>query len=179
MTLRDGRPILLIDIAVPRDIDPTIRTVPGATLYDMDDLQRQVARNLSVREAESSRARSLVEEEAQRYENWLATLEVVPTISALRERGDEIVEQVLRENESRWESMSEADRERLGVMARAIVSRLLHEPTIRLKGITEGDSGYAYLQAVRELFGIEAGLDADAIAEVRSLDHHRRTKRST
>ena len=88
MELRDSRPLLLIDIAVPRDIDPTVRTLPGVTLYDMDDLQRQVARNLSVREAESSRARSLVEEEAQRYENWLATLEVVPTISALRERGD-------------------------------------------------------------------------------------------
>ena len=65
-------------------------------------------------------------------------------------------------------------------MARAIVSRLLHEPTIRLKGITEGDSGYAYLQAVRELFGIESGLDAEALAEVRSLDdHRRRSKRSS
>jgi glutamyl-tRNA reductase len=178
MELRDGRPLLLIDIAVPRDIDPTLRKLPGVTLYDMDDLQRQVARNLSVREAESSRARTIVEEEAQRYESWLATLEVVPTITALRERGDEIIEQVLRENETRWESLSEADRERLRVMARAIVSRLLHEPTVRLKSITEGDSGYAYLQAVRELFGIDAGLDPEAVAEVRSLDDHRRTKRS-
>jgi hypothetical protein len=64
-------------------------------------------------------------------------------------------------------------------MARAIVSRLLHEPTIRLKSVTEGDSGYAYLQAVRELFGIDAGIDADAVAEVRSLDDHRRTKHSS
>jgi glutamyl-tRNA reductase len=103
----------------------------------------------------------------------------VPTITALRERGAEIVEQVLRENETRWESLSEADRERLRVMSRAIVSRLLHEPTVRLKSITEGDSGYAYLQAVRELFGIDAGLDPDAIAEVRSLDDHRRTKHSS
>jgi len=179
MELRDGRPLLLIDIAVPRDIDPTVRTLTGATLYDMDDLQRQVARNISVREAESSRARTIVEEEAQRYESWLATLEVVPTITALRDKGDEIIEQVLRENETRWESLSEADRERLRVMARAIVSRLLHEPTVRLKSITEGDSGYAYLQAVRELFGIDAGLDPQAVAEVRSLDDHRRTKRSS
>jgi glutamyl-tRNA reductase len=179
MELRDNRPLLLIDIAVPRDIDHAVRKLPGVTLYDMDDLQRQVARNLSVREAESSRARSLVEEEAQRYENWLATLEVVPTISALRERGEQIVDSVLRENEPRWESLSEADRERLGVMGRAIVARLLHEPTLRLKAITEGDSGYAYLQAVRELFGIEPAADADAVAEVRSLADHRRTKRSS
>jgi glutamyl-tRNA reductase len=179
MELRDNRPLLLIDIAVPRDIDHAVRKLPGVTLYDMDDLQRQVARNLSVREAESSRARSLVEEEAQRYENWLATLEVVPTISALRERGEQIVESVLRENDPRWESLSEADRERLGVMGRAIVARLLHEPTLRLKAITEGDSGYAYLQAVRELFGIEPAADADAVAEVRSLADHRRTKRSS
>jgi glutamyl-tRNA reductase len=178
MELRENRPLLLIDIAVPRDIEAAVRMLPGVTLYDMDDLQRQVARNLSVRQAEASSARSLVEEEAQRYENWLATLEVVPTIAALRERGESIVEQVLRENESRWESLSDADRERLAVMSRAIVSRLLHEPTVRLKAVTEGDSGYAYLQAVRELFGIDAASLGDPLAEVRSLADHRRSKRS-
>jgi glutamyl-tRNA reductase len=180
MELREGRPLLLIDIAVPRDIDPSVRRLTGVTLYDMDDLQRQVARNLSVREAEATRARSIVDEEAARYENWLATLEVVPTISALRARGDSIVDQVLRENESRWETLSEADRERVAVLARAVVSRLLHEPTVRLKAVTEGDSGYAYLQAVRELFGIDApGLEEDPLAEVRSLaDHRRRSQRS-
>ena len=179
MELRDNRPLLLIDIAVPRDIDHAVRKLPGVTLYDMDDLQRQVARNLSVREAEASRARSLVEEEAQRYENWLATLEVVPTIAALRERGESIVESVLRENEHRWESLSDADRERLGVMTRAVVSRLLHEPTLRLKAITEGDSGYAYLQAVRELFGMEPSAEIEGVAEIRSLADHRRTKRGS
>jgi glutamyl-tRNA reductase len=180
MAVRDGRALLLIDIAVPRDIDPAVRRLPGVALFDMDDLQRQVARNMSVREAEASRARTIVEEEAQRYESWLATLEVVPTISALRQRGESIVDAVLRENEGRWESeLSEADRERMSTMARAVVSRLLHEPTLRLKAITEGDSGYAYLQAVRELFGIDAGLDPESVAEVRSLDDHRRTKRSS
>jgi glutamyl-tRNA reductase len=178
MALREGRPLLLIDIAVPRDIEHTVRDLPGVTLYDMDDLQRQVARNLSVREAESSRARSLVEEEAQRYEAWLASLEVVPTITAMRERGDAIVEQVLRENDQRWESMSDADRERVGVLARAIVSRMLHEPTVRLKRVAEGDTGYVYLQVLREMFGIDAGADAEAGAEIRSLADHRATKRS-
>ena len=70
----------------------------------------------------------------ERFDRWLGTLDVVPTIAALRERAEAIVEQVLRENESRWESLSEADRERVGAMARAIVNRLLHEPTLRLKG---------------------------------------------
>jgi glutamyl-tRNA reductase len=181
MELRDHRPLLLIDIAVPRDIEPSVRELPGVTLYDMDDLQRQVARNLSGRKAEASRARSLVEEEAQRYEQWLASLEVVPTITALRERGDAIVHQVLRENEQRWESLSVADRERVETMARAIVSRMLHEPTVRLKRFTESDSGYVYLQALRELFGIEAGPDDQALApaEIRSLADHRATKRSS
>jgi glutamyl-tRNA reductase len=184
MTLREGRPLLLIDIAVPRDIDPGVRQLPGVTLYDMDDLQREVARNLSLREAEATRARALIEEEAQRYEAWLASLEVVPTITALRERGDEIVEQVIRENASRWESLSDADRERVAVLARAVVSRLLHEPTVRLKRMTDNDASYVYLQALRELFGIEVSAAAEAAeaeeaaAEVRSLADHRRTKRS-
>ena len=88
---RAGRPLLLIDIAVPRDIDPRVRELPGITLYDMDDLQRTVARNLDVQEAEASRARTVVEEELQRFDRWLSTLDVVPTIAALRERGEEVV----------------------------------------------------------------------------------------
>jgi glutamyl-tRNA reductase len=178
MAQRDQRPLLLIDIAVPRDIEPSIRELPGATLYDMDDLQRQVARNLSVREAEASRARSLVEDEAQRYEAWLASLEVVPTIAALRERGEAIVQQVIGENEQRWESLSEADRQRVEVLARAIVSRLLHEPTVRLKRAVDDESGYVYVQVLRELFGVDSGADAESVAEVRSLDDHRAGKRS-
>ena len=85
------------------------------------------------REAEAEEALVLVREEVERFETWLASLDVVPTISALRRRADEVVEQVLRENESRWESLSEADRERVEVLARAVVNRLLHEPTLRLR----------------------------------------------
>src|SRR5205085_8124484 len=96
---RDGRPLLLIDIAVPRDIDPGVRGLRGITLYDMDDLQHAVARNIGGREAEAATARALVEQEADRFEEWFSSLEVVPTVAALRERADEIVAQVLRENE--------------------------------------------------------------------------------
>jgi glutamyl-tRNA reductase len=173
---RVGRPLLLIDIAVPRDIDPAVRGLPGITLYDMDDLQHAVARNMSGREAEAAKAAQLVEQEVERFSRWLGSLEVVPTISALRERGDEIVAEVLRENHERWESVTENDRHRLELMARAVVSRLLHEPTLRLKE-TEGDRAYVYVDALRELFALEgsdAATEAPAAAEVKSLDDARR-----
>jgi glutamyl-tRNA reductase len=174
---RMGRPLVLLDLAVPRDIDPDIRNCPGIALYDMDDLQRAVARNMSVREAEAEEARALVREEVERFETWLASLDVVPTISALRRRGDEIVEQLLRENESGWESLSEADRERLGVMARAVVGRLLHEPTLRLKGSAGEETSYRYVNALHELFGLEAALapHEDAPASVTPLEGRRRS----
>ncbi|MEJ7656991.1 MAG: glutamyl-tRNA reductase [Thermoleophilaceae bacterium] len=174
---RAGRPLLLIDIAVPRDIDSAVRDLPGIALYDMDDLQREVARNLSGREAEAPRARSVIDREVARFADWLASLEVVPTIAALRGRGDEVVNQVLAENAGRWESLSEADHERVEVLARAVVRRLLHEPTLRLKRAEEGS--YAQVQTLRELFGLdsEAGvLDAPA-AEVTELATRRRAVR--
>jgi glutamyl-tRNA reductase len=177
MGQREGRPLCLIDIAVPRDIDPTVRDMPGISLYDMDDLQREVARNIGSREAEATRARALVAEEVDRFSRWVASLEVVPTIAALRERGDAIVDQVLRENEPRWESLSDTDRERVEMLARAVVSRLLHEPTLRLKDATERDASYHYVQALRELFAIDAGVGGEAAqAEVTSLESRRRRR---
>jgi glutamyl-tRNA reductase len=80
---------------------------------------------------------------------------VVPTIASLRERGDEVVRRVLAENEGRWESLSEADRERLSAMAKAIASRLLHEPTLRMKRSAGSDEAYLYVSALRELFGLD------------------------
>jgi glutamyl-tRNA reductase len=175
---RMGRPLVLLDLAVPRDIDPDVRDCPGIALYDMDDLQQAVARNLSVRAGEAEEARALVREEVERFRSWLSALDVVPTISALRRRGEEIVEQVLRENESAWESLSEADRDRLAVMARAVVNRLLHEPTLRLKGSVGEGASYRYVNALHELFGLEAALAPreQAPAEVTQLDAARRSR---
>ncbi len=174
---RLGRPLVLIDLAVPRDIEPSVRDCPGIALYDMDDLQREVTRNLGAREAEAEEALVLVREEVERFESWLDSLDVVPTISALRRRADDVVDQVLRENEARWESLSVADRERLEVMARAVASRLLHEPTLRLKDTAAEQSSYRYVHALRELFGLEAALaphDEASSAEVTRLDARRR-----
>jgi glutamyl-tRNA reductase len=185
MEQREGRPLLIVDMAVPRDIDADARDLPGVTLYDMDDLQREAARSLSVQEGEATRARSLVAEETDRFTRWVASLDVVPTVSALRERGDAIVRQVLDENESRWVSLGDEDRARVELLARAVVSRLLHEPTLRLKG-AEGEDSYVYVQALRDLFALPgdaigdalggdavAGLD-DPGAEVTSLEDRRR-----
>jgi len=176
---RMGRPLVLIDLAVPRDIEPGARGCPGIALYDMDDLQQAVARNMSVREAEAEAAHDVVREEVTRFESWIAGLDVVPTISALRRRGEAIVEQVLRENEARWESLSEADRERVAVLARAVVSRLLHEPTLRLKDTVGERSSYGYVNALHELFDLEAGLappEEPPSSEVTRLDARRRSR---
>ncbi len=174
---RGGRPLLLIDIAVPRDIDSTVRELPGITLFDMDDLQREVARNLSGREAEVVRVRAIIEQEVERFGDWLGSLDVVPTIAALRKRGEQIIERVLRENEGRWESLAEVDRRRVELLARTIVSRMLHEPTLRMKGAAERGGSYVHLQAIRELFGLDADApdyERGAPAEVASIERRRR-----
>ncbi len=177
---REDQPLVIIDIAVPRDIDPSVRDLPGVTLYDMDDLEQEVARNLSVREAEAERAWVLVDRDVERFEGWLASLEVLPTIRGLRERADAIVEQVLAENDPRWESLSDADRERVAAMSRALVARLFHEPTIRLRDGAEDESSYMHVAVLRELFGLDAALapldDEQPQAEVTDLDSRRRRR---
>ncbi len=171
MSTRDGRPLLLVDIAVPRDIEPACRELAGVSLHDIDDVQQIAERNASSREAEARRAGPILAAELDRFERWHASLEVVPTISALRERSDEIVRRVLAENDGRWESISAADRERLGAMARAIASRLLHEPTLRMKRSAGGDEAYLYVSALRELFGLDAETEpeGDSVGNVTEL----------
>jgi glutamyl-tRNA reductase len=153
MLERGGRaPLLLIDIAVPRDIDPGCADLDGVSLYDIDDLQAVVARNLDTRASEVPRAQEIVEEEILRFARWLGQLDVLPTVSALREHGAALVEQVLAENDGRWESASPRDLARVEAIARAVMSRLLHEPTIRLR--SHGERGHANIELVRELFGL-------------------------
>jgi glutamyl-tRNA reductase len=176
MEARGGRSLLLVDIAVPRDIDPACSALPGVTLYDIDDLQAVIARNRSVRKAEKRRAEEIIEEEIHRFARWLGTLDAVPTISALRRRADEVVEHVLRENASRWETLSPRDRDRVEAVARSVASRLLHEPTVRLKR-SEGDRAHARLEVLRELFALDEPVvdqpASEAPAEVRELRRRR------
>jgi glutamyl-tRNA reductase len=165
MQARDRRPLVLIDIAVPRDIADGCADVEGVTLYDIDDLQAIVARNLQVREAERAGAEQVVEEEIQRFARWMAQLDVLPTITALRNHGARIVEQVLAENAERWETASPRDLARAEAIARSVMQRLLHEPTIRLKALDES-GGHGRQQLLRELFDLEDGTQAEADAAV-------------
>jgi glutamyl-tRNA reductase len=177
MRERRGRSLLLIDIAVPRDIDPACADLEGVSLYDIDDLQAVVARNISTRTAEVPRAEEIVEEEIHRFARWLGQLDALPTVSALREHGDAIVAQVLAENSARWEGASRADLARVEAIAHAVMSRLLHEPTVRLRSLSEA-RGHASLELVRELFGLRED-DASVtpptggLAEVHDLSSRR------
>jgi glutamyl-tRNA reductase len=177
MSERQQRPLLLIDIAVPRDIEAACGELQGVSLYDIDDLQAVVARNLSTRASEAPRAQEIVEEEIHRFARWLGQLDTLPTISALREHGNHLVEQVLAENSGRWESASPRDLARIEAVARAVMSRLLHEPTIRLRSLSE-ERGHASLELVRELFALREDapsqeVPAAELAEVHDLRRRR------
>jgi glutamyl-tRNA reductase len=173
---RAGRPLVFIDLAVPRDIDPECAELPGVSVYDMDDLQAVVARNLEVRAEEALLAERVVEDEIQRFAKWLGQLDVVPTVAALRRHGEEVVEGLLAENANRWESLSEKDRERVESLARAVAQRLLHEPTLRMKAA----GGHGRLQLIRELFGLDEGVApaAEKPADVVELDERREDRHS-
>jgi glutamyl-tRNA reductase len=149
MAARDGRPLLLIDIAVPRDIEPACGDLAGVTLYDIDDLQGVVSHTLASRGAEAEIAEEIVEEEIRRFARWMGQQDVLPTVAALREHGRDIVEQVLAENGGRWEGATDRDLARIDAIARAVMQRLLHEPTIRMR-----ESGHGRVALVRELFGL-------------------------
>ena len=168
MRARGGRPLLVLDIAVPRDVEAACGDLDGVTLVDMDGLQRVVARNLRVRGGEVSRGEEIVEEEISRFASWMGTLDVVPTVAALRAHGEDIVAGVLAENASRWESASPRDVARAEAIARAVMSRLLHEPTLQLKE----RGSHARVELARELFGLmdaPAAADEADPAEVREL----------
>jgi glutamyl-tRNA reductase len=184
MGARGGRPLLLIDLAVPRDIDAACGQIDGVSLHDIDDLEAVIARNRRVRQAEARKAEGIVEEEIQGFAAWLGSLEVLPTLAALRAKSTEIAEQVVLENRGKWESASPRDLERVDAIARAIVNRLLHDPTARMKELHD-DRGHARMALVRDLFGLAEGEIEDAnaaehaepepeFAEVRALPQRRR-----
>ena len=182
MAAREGRPMLMIDLAVPRDIDAACGEVEGVSLYDIDDLDAVAVRNRKVRQGEARKAEGIVEEEIQSFATWLGSLEVLPTLAALRAHATEIAEQVVSENEGRWESASERDLERVNAIARAIVNRLLHHPTARIKELRD-DRVHARMALVRDLFGLSvdddeamqgAAADTEALSEIRQLPQSRR-----
>jgi glutamyl-tRNA reductase len=169
--------LLIIDLAVPRDVDAACAAVEGVALYDVDDLEAVVARNRRVRQSEARRADGIVEEEIQSFATWLGSLEVLPTLAALRNHASEIVKQVLSENDGRWDTASEQDLERVQAVTRAIVNRLLHHPTLRMKQLRD-DRVHARMALIQDLFGLsvdegqalrEAAAEAGDLTEIRQL----------
>ena len=167
---RGGRPLLLLDLAVPRDIEHDCADLDGVTVIDIDGLQEQVKRHISVRKAEARRAEGIVEEEIQSFAGWLGSLEMLPTLTALRGLGNDVVAAVLAENDGRWEALTERDRQRVEALANAIAKRLLHMPTAHVKSLDTGHR-HARLQLLRELFGLAEPQTeaAEQPAEVRTL----------
>ncbi len=155
MEERGGRALVLVDTAMPRDIDPAVRDLPQVVLYDMDDLRGEAAREVNGDDSRSVRSTPVIDREVERFQEWLATREVVPAIKALRDRAEATADQVLREHAASWECMSAKDRELVAVVAHTVVNRLLHEPTVRLKRVSGSPASTPYVQALRELFVLD------------------------
>jgi glutamyl-tRNA reductase len=147
---RRGRPLFVIDLAVPRDVDPAVNDIDGCYLYDIDDLEAVVESTLAGRRREAERAEAIVAEEAERFRAWQASLDVVPTIASLRARAEAI-----RSAELSKAKLSDEQREAVDSITAQIVNKLLHLPTVRMKEAAAAADGVLYADAVRHLFGLE------------------------
>src|SRR5205807_4015912 len=150
LAARRGRPLFLIDLAVPRDLDPAIHELDGCYLYDIDDLEAVVVETLADRSREAERAETIVAEEAQRFRAWQASLDVVPAIASLRARAEEI-----RTAELARAKLNDEERRAAESVTAAVLNKLLHLPTIRMKQAAAAADGVIYADAVRHLFGLE------------------------
>jgi glutamyl-tRNA reductase len=151
---RKGRPLLLVDLAVPRDVDPATGDLDGCYLYDIDDLEQIVAETLSGRRQEAERAESIVAAEVEKFHEWHASLDVVPAIASLRARAEEIREAELQKAESLLGKLDDSQRRAVEAVTAQIVNKLLHLPTVRLKQAAAAADGVLYAEAVRHLFGL-------------------------
>jgi glutamyl-tRNA reductase len=151
---RRGRQLLLVDLAVPRDLDPAIRDLDGCYLYDIDDLEQIVAETLSGRRREAERAESLVAAEAEKFHEWQASLDVVPAIASLRAKAEEIRAAELRKADALLGRLDDSQRKAVESVTSQIVNKLLHLPTVRMKQAAAAADGVSYAEAVRHLFGL-------------------------
>ncbi len=149
---RKTRPLFLIDLAVPRDLDPAINDLDGCYLYDIDDLDAVVAASLAGRRREAERAEAIVADEAERFRAWQASLDVVPTIASLRARAEAIRAAELDKAAGK---LTDEERHAVESITAQILNKLLHLPTVRMKEAAAAADGVLYADAVRHLFGLE------------------------
>ncbi len=154
MRQRPDRPLVFIDIAVPRDVDPDINQVPNVRCYDIDDLEARLNGSLAERQQEVPQVEAIIAAEADAFMAWLNSLEIMPVISDLRAKADAIRRAEVDKTLRQLKDLSETDRQRIEAMSEALVNKLLHDATLRLKA--EAGNGHAaeYATAVRHLFAL-------------------------
>ena len=165
---RSGRSLLLIDIALPRDVDPQVATLPGVHVYNLDDVQAAVDEGVRLRAQEVEHVKTIITEEADAFERWLRSLSVVDTISDLRRQADQVRQQELaRALRQLAPTLSEREATIIQDLTMRITGKLLHTPTLRLKDAAAAGQGHVYAEALRYLFALE---DND---EAYNEDNHR------
>jgi glutamyl-tRNA reductase len=169
--LRRHRPLFLIDIAVPRDVDPRVESMDNVFLYDIDDLQQVATQNIAARKREADQAERIVDEEVQAFEQWQRSLGLTPTLVALRERVRTVVNAELERTIPRLKSVSASEKKSLEMMCEAIVNKLLHTPLTQLRKSREEPEGDQLVNSVRRLFALDEetpGDDESSLARPRA-----------
>ena len=177
MRVRRNRPLFFIDIAVPRDIEPEVGEIDNVYLYDIDSLQGLVELNLNERRKEAERAEHIIEEEALKFDNWLKTLEVVPTIVALKEKAEKIRQREIRKTMLQLANNSQNLEESLEVLTRSIINKLLHDPILFLKRKSVRESKNLYVDLVQSLFNLHEIQENKESVDKRSRSNVRELKR--
>jgi len=155
MQRRFGRPLLIVDIAVPRDVDPGVADVPEVTLLDMDDLKAFAESSMDRRRREVARVRRIISAELERLRTERTGREVAPLVSALRSRGEDVRLAELDRFRSKLEGVDPKTAEAIEALTRGIVAKLLHEPTVRVKEAAGSGRGELYADALSALFDLE------------------------
>ena len=159
---RGRRSLLLIDIALPRDVDPAVGALPHVHLYNLDDLQAQVQRGISLRLQEVEHVHAIISEEVIAFERWLSSLSVTGTISDLRQSIEVIRQQELtRAMRSLAPTLSEREAAVVQELTTRLVNKMLHVPTLRLKEAAADGQGHVYAEALRYLFNLEENDEAN------------------
>jgi glutamyl-tRNA reductase len=165
MKIRKNRPLLLLDLAVPRDVDPAAAKLPNVFLHDLDALAGIVAQSLEQRRAEVPRVEAIIDDEVTRFMRWYGSLELKPTVTAFRGHFERIAQEELERHRGRFRP---EDQPALESLTRSIVQKLLHRPTTRLSRAGEDESeGLRRIDAVRDLFGIESKEESDEDRDAR------------
>jgi glutamyl-tRNA reductase len=164
MDTRRYRPLIIIDIAVPRDVEPSVAQLHNVFLYDIDDLMQVVDANLEQRRREVPHVQAIIRAEVADFMAWYRSLDVVPTLVDLRRHAESIREAEIDRALRRLDHLSAQERSVISALSRRIVNRILHEPTVRLKAQANGREGDRYAHVVRDLFGLDdtdVGLDTE------------------